>query len=415
LFFKVKTTEEVLEIIKGFNPVGEDSVPIEDSLGRYISKEILSPENLPGFYRSSVDGYAVKARDTFGATESLPALLEVTGEVIMGRSPDSACGPGKAIKISTGGMLPEGADGIVMLEYCHQMDDNTIEVSRAISPLENVILPDDDFKEGANIFAKGHHLRAQDLGLLAGLGIARVSIYRRPRIAIISTGDEIVSINQAPAPGQVRDINSYTLSAFCRQAGADPINLGLCGDRFSQLKDMVLKGLEEADSVWISGGSSVGTRDLTLKIFESFDNMELLVHGISISPGKPTIIVRINGKTVFGLPGHTASAMVIAEVFLRTFLSRLSGKDTGKESDHIYVEAKLSRNIESANGRDDYIRVTLAKKGDQLIAEPIFGKSGLISTLVEAHGLLRIDMNSEGVYQGQSVHIMLFNPFHRTF
>ena len=412
MFFKVKTTEEVFEILKGIEPVGEESVPIEDSLGRFLSKDILSPENLPGFHRSSMDGYAVRAKDTFGATESLPALLEVVGEVIMGRSPDLTCGPGKAIKISTGGMVPEGADGIVMMEYCHGLDDRTIEVSRAISPLENVILPDDDFKKGARIFEKGHHLRAQDLGLLAGLGIPRVQIYKRPRVAIISTGDEIVSIDQIPGPGQVRDINSYTLSSFCREAGAYPITLGLCMDSFTHLKDMVSKGLDEADSLWISGGSSVGTRDLTLKVFESFDDMELLVHGISISPGKPTIIARIGNRFVFGIPGHTASAMVIAEVFLRLFLSRLSGKDTSKEDDHLYVEAELNRNIESASGRDDFIRVKLDKRGDKFIAEPIFGKSGLISTLVEAHGLLRIDRNTEGLYQGQSVKIMLFNPFH---
>jgi molybdopterin molybdotransferase len=414
LFLKVKTTEEVLEILKGFGPVGEETASIEGSLGRFLSKDILSPENLPGFYRSSMDGYAVRANDTFGATESLPALLNVAGEVIMGRSPDSTCGPGEAIKISTGGMVPKGADGVVMLEYCHLLDDRSLEVSRAISPLENIILPDDDIKKGITILSKGHHLRVQDLGLLAGLGISRVSIYRKPRVAIISTGDEIVPIDQTPVPGQVRDINSYTMSAFCRQAGADPIILGLCDDNFSHLKEMVLKGLDVADSLWISGGSSVGTRDITLKVFESFNDMELLVHGISISPGKPTIIARINGRAVFGLPGHTASAIVIGEVFLRFFLSRLSGETASKEADHFFIEAEISRNIESTSGREDYIRVKLIKKGDRFIAEPVFGKSGLISTLVEAHGLLKIDRNSEGIYEGQTVKIMLFVPYNGT-
>jgi molybdopterin molybdotransferase len=177
---------------------------------------------------------------------------------------------------------------------------------------------------------------------------------------------------------------------------------------------MVLKGLDVADSLWISGGSSVGTRDITLKVFESFNDMDLLVHGISISPGKPTIIARINGRAVFGLPGHTASAIVIGEVFLRFFLSRLSGKDTSREADHFFIEAEISRNIESTSGREDYIRVKLIKKGDRLIAEPVFGKSGLISTLVEAHGLLKIDRNSEGIYEGQSVKIMLFFPYNGT-
>jgi len=411
LFFKVKTSEEVFKILEGFDPVGNENVSINDALGRVLSGDIISHENLPGFYRSSVDGYAVKANDTFGATESLPALLEVSGEVIMGQIPNMALGPGKAVKISTGGMLPEGADGVVMVEYCHGLDEKTIEVSRAISPLENVIRPDDDFKEGASILKKGFFLRPQDLGLLAGLGISEVSVYKKPKVAIISTGDEVIPIDQTPAPGQVRDINSHTLSAFCRQVGAVPITLGLCGDSFSQLKDMVAIGLDIADTVWISGGSSVGTKDLTLKVFESFEEMELLVHGISISPGKPTIIARIGTLAIFGLPGHTVSAMVVAEVFLKPFLFRLSGRNNFQAAAHYHVEAELSRNIESASGRDDYIRVKLNNRGDKIIAEPIFGKSGLISTLVEAHGLIRIDRNTEGLYQGQSVRVMLFDPF----
>ena len=413
MFFKVKTSEEVFEILKGFSPYGEEAVSLESGLGRIPCGDIISPENLPGFYRSSMDGYAVRARDTYGATESLPALLEVTGEVIMGRPPAVAAGPGQAIKISTGGMLPDGADGVVMLEYCHNLDDKTIEVSRSISPLENLIRPDDDVKKEAVIFEKGHVLRPQDVGLLAGLGISEISVYRKPRVAIISSGDEVIPIGRRPKPGQIRDVNTYTLNAFCIQAGAIPIILGLCGDSFSQLRDMVAQGLDTADTVWISGGSSVGTRDLTLNVFKSFDNMELLVHGISISPGKPTIIAKIRDRAVFGLPGHTVSAMIVAEIFLNPFIARLSGEKPfqGSVRRH-YVEAELTRNIESASGRDDYIRVKLGKREDQLTAEPVFGKSGLISTLVEAHGLVRVDRNTEGLYQGQIVKVMLFNPFY---
>jgi len=410
VFFKVKTSEEVFEILKDFAPTGEESISLGAALGRTLSREIISPENLPGFYRSSMDGYAVRAKDTFGATESLPAFLDVVGEVLMGQVPTKVVEPGQAVKISTGGMLPEKADGVVMVEYCHSLDEDTIEVNRAISPLENVIQPDDDIKQESIVLRKGHILRAQDLGVMAGLGISHVSVHNRPRVAIISTGDEVVPIDQNPEPGQVRDINSYTLSAFCQQAGAEPILLGLCGDDFGQLRDMVEKGLNDADSVWISGGSSVGTRDLTLKVFESFDNMELLVHGISISPGKPTIIARIDSKAIFGLPGHTASAMVVAEVFLSPFLSGISGEGNLSKRSIYQVEAQLSRNIESTSGREDYIRVKLIRMGEKLTAEPIFGKSALISTLVEADGLIRVDRNSEGLYEGQMVKVMSFNP-----
>lgn len=410
LFFKVKTSEEVFEILQEFGALGEEMIPLENALGRILSQDIISPEDLPGFYRSSMDGYAVWSKDTFGSTESLPALLEVAGEVIMGQVPVTGVGSGQAVKISTGGMLPEGADGVVMVEHCHPLDEKTIEVSRAISPLENVILADDDFKKGSPVLAKGGHLRPQDLGVMAGLGITRVPVHTRPRVAIISTGDEVIPVDQRPEPGQVRDINSYTLSAFCKKAGAEPVNIGLCGDNFEQLRHLVEKGLDMADTVWISGGSSVGTRDLTLKVFESFGHMELLVHGISISPGKPTIIARIGSRALFGLPGHTVSAMVVAEIFLTSFLSRLSGDTNFSKGLHHEVEAELGRNIESAGGREDYIRVRLKQKGGKLIAEPIFGKSALISTLVEADGLLRVDRNREGLYQGEVVKVMIFHP-----
>ncbi len=410
MFFKVKTSEEVLEIIARFGPLGDETIPIENALGRILSKNVSAPEDLPGFSRSSMDGYAVKAKDTYGATENLPALFDVIGEVTMGQIPTFTIASGQTVRISTGGMLPQGADGVVMLEYCHLLDEKTIEISRTISPLENVIQPNDDFKKGATVLESGRTLRPQDIGVMAGLGISKISAFRRPRVAIISTGDEVVPIDQKPFPGQVRDINSYTLSTFCQQTGAESIFLGLCTDRFEPLREMIEKGLEQADTVWISGGSSMGARDLTLKVLESFEDMELLVHGISISPGKPTIIARIGTNALFGLPGHVVSAMVVAEVFLTPFIGRLSGIKDVSAMSRLEVTAELSQNIESASGRDDYIRVRLVKKGDKLIAEPIFGKSGLISTLVKANGLLKIDRNTEGLYEGQMVNVMIFQP-----
>jgi len=297
---------------------------------------------------------------------------------------------------------------VVMVEYCHLMDQTTLEVSRAISPQENVIQADDDFKKGAPVLQRGWRLRSQDVGVLAGLGVTEITVHRVPRVAIISTGDEVIPVHEKPRPGQVRDINTYTLSAFCAKKGAEPVPHGLCRDDYEQLKNILLKGLETADTVWISGGSSVGTRDLTLKVFESIEGTEMLVHGISISPGKPTIIARKGATAIFGLPGHTASAMVVAEVFLAPFLARLGGERIFGEKTENKVAAKLSRNIESAGGRDDFIRVKLIRKDGTWFAEPIFGKSGLISTLVEADGLLRIDRNTEGLYQGQEVEVMRF-------
>ncbi|MFH1122789.1 MAG: molybdopterin molybdotransferase MoeA, partial [Pseudomonadota bacterium] len=265
------------------------------------------------------------------------------------------------------------------------------------------------FKKGSVVLPGGSRLRPQDVGILAGLGITQVAVYKKPKVAIISTGDEVVPIDQSTKPGQVRDINSYTLDAFCRMSGVEPFIMGLCKDHFDQLRDMLEKGLAVADTVWISGGSSVGTRDLTLKVFESFKDMEVLVHGISISPGKPTVIARMGHRAIFGLPGHTASAMVVAEVFLGPFLARLSGVKDSTKKGLGEVQARLSRNIESAGGRDDFIRVRLTEEGEGWVAEPIFGKSGLICTLVEADGLVRVDRNTEGLYEGEMVKVLVFD------
>ncbi len=408
-FFEVKRPDEVFAIIYRLSPAGEETIPLTEALDRVVNRDLTAPEDLPGFYRSTMDGYAVQAKGTFGASEGLPALFQVTGEVFMGRAVRIVVNQGQAVKIPTGGMLPEGADSVVMKEYCHRLDDETIEVSRTVSPLENVIAPGDDFRKGTVFLKKGHRLRPQDVGVMAGFGVTEVPVFRRPCIAIISTGDEVVPVDRTPLPGQVRDINQYTLTALCRKAGAEPICMGLCPDSFDTLRETVERGLVQADSVWISGGSSVGTRDLTLRVFESLPDFELLVHGISISPGKPTIIGRSGTRTIIGLPGHVASALVVAGVFMTRIISRLSGYAGLPRPWGADVEAELSRNIPSANGREEYVRVKLIETGARLTAVPLFGKSGLISTLVDADGLVRIDMNTEGLYQGERVKVMLFD------
>jgi molybdopterin molybdotransferase len=408
-FFNLKTPEEVFGIIDGFPPVGEETVSLESVLGRVLSKDLTAPEDLPGFFKSTMDGYAVQARSTFGATESLPALLDVAGEIAMGEDRKIGLKPGQAAKIPTGGMLPEGADAVVMVEYCTLLDEMTLEISRAVGPLENTIRPGDDYKKGSVILPMGRCLRPQDLGVLAGLGFSDVPVFRKPKVAILSTGDEMVPVSQTPGPGQVRDINRYTLGALCRNMGADPVYMGICSDRFDPLREMVEQALSSADAVWISGGSSVGTRDFTLKVFETLPHFELLVHGISLSPGKPTIIGRSGAKPVIGLPGHPTSALVVAEVFMTRMLKTLSGASGSGREIHRVERAILKRNVPSSGGREDYVRVKLDKSGETLIAVPIFGKSGLISTLVEADGLIRIHMNTEGLYEGDEIEVMLFS------
>jgi len=408
-FFKVKTLDQVFEIIDRFGPLGEETVPLEQSVARVLSRDLVSSEDLPGFFRSAMDGYAVNSRDTFGGTESFPAFFEIAGEIRMGEVPGRALGPGEAMRISTGGMLPSGSDAVVMVEYCQPLDETTLEVTRAVSPLENVIQPSDDFERGAVVLRSGRRLRPQDIGVMAGLGQSEVQVYKQPRVGILSTGDEIVPIHETPGPGRVRDINRYTLDALCRRMGAIPVYVGLCGDDGSVLREKVREGLRRTDTVWISGGSSVGTRDLTLEAFGSIPGFELLVHGVSISPGKPTIIGRTGAQPVVGLPGHTSSALVVAQVFLSRLIRRLTGSGDISGWLEGEIEADLSRNIESAAGREDFVRVKLVKEADRWKAHPVFGKSGLISILVESDGLVRVGMNTEGLYEGQKVRVIRFD------
>ena len=405
-FFKLTPPDRVFEIINMFSACEDEEISLEDSLGRVLAQDIYSPYDMPGFPRATMDGYAVRSKDTFGASSQLPAVFKVKGEVKMGEIPEMRIGKGEAVKIPTGGMLPEGADGVVMIEYCHSIDNNTIEVEKAISPWENVIHSDDDIKKGGLVLKKGTRLRPQDIGVLAGLGIQHIRAYRNPKVAIISTGDEVIPINNEPAPGQVRDINRYTLSSLCKAIGAIPIFLGICPDRFSALREHLIKGIEIADTVWISGGSSIGTRDLTLGVLESIEGFELLVHGIAIRPGKPTIIGKMDSKPIAGLPGQVSSAFIVAEVFMSRIIKRLSGE---KISDAVpQIDAIMTKNIESSPGREDYIKVRLIKEGNNILADPVIGKSGLISPLVEADGLVRIGINREGIYKGEKVKVVPF-------
>ena len=367
-----------------------------------------SPEDMPSFPRATMDGYAVNAKDTFGASETIPSFLSVIGEVRMGEVPEVEIRRGEAVKISTGGMLPSGANGVVMIEYTHTVDSDTIEIIRPISPYENVIRPGEDIKKGKRIIKKGDILRPQDVAVLSGVGISKIEVYRRPKISIISTGDELISPKQQIVPGKIRDINGYTLQGLCIQERAIPNYLGICKDNPEELKNMIERGLESSDSVWISGGSSIGVRDITLKVIRSFKDTEILTHGISISPGKPTILAKIGGIPVFGLPGHPASSMMVAEIFLRPLLRKLRGVKDIRDTKKQRIRAQLSRNIESSSGRDDFIRVHLRREGDRWIAEPIFGKSAFISTLIYADGYVCIPKNREGAYEGEEVEVFLF-------
>ena len=394
-----------------FEPVETEIADLTAANGRVLAEDLGAPHDIPTFPRSSMDGYAVKARDTFGATENLPALLTVVGEIAMGDTPVVELKPGQTVKIWTGGMLPEGADAVVMIEHSHALDSETVELAKAVSPLENVIQPGDDIKSGVALLRRGMTLRPQDIGLLAGLGIAEVPVYRRLKAAVISSGDELISLGDPVTPGKVRDINTYTIGARLSALGVEPVYMGVVRDQYEALREAVDKALASCDLVLLSGGSSMGARDYTVKVFESFPGAQILVHGVAIKPGKPTIIGKKGNQALWGLPGHAVSAMVIFSILVEPLINRLSGRIDSK-THLITVKAALERNLESAPGQEDYIRVKLIRTENGLKARPVLGKSGLISTMVEADGLIRIPIEAEGLYQEDEVEVI---PFEREY
>ena len=404
-FFKVKSLEEVMALANIFSPVGTEEIKTEQSYSRVLAAEQTASKNMPGFRRATMDGYAVAASSTFGATESNPAWLTIAGTILMGDIPDFKIKPGQAARISTGGMLPEGADSVVMVEHSETVDEFSVEIYKSVAPLQHVIDASEDFSKNQVVLKKGTLIRPQEAGLAAGLGISQLEVFKIPTVGIISTGDEIIPIEEEPVPGKIRDINSYTLAGIIKDANAKPVRYGIVKDDPEALKRAIEKALRETDMVLVSGGSSVGTRDYTVDVLSSLPDTKILVHGMSVSPGKPTILARSGKKPVWGLPGQVVSAMVVLKIIVVPFLNRLMGYE--KIDRMIRIPARLTRNVASAQGRRDFIRVLLEQEGNELTASPVLGKSGLIRTMVHADGLLEIGDHVEGIEKGSTAQIIL--------
>ena len=411
-FLILQTVDEVLERITAIAPVEEETIPVSQGLGRTLAREVLSAENLPGFDRSTVDGFAVRARDVFGASEGTPALMDLVGECRMGRIPDMVVGPGQSARIWTGGMLPEGADAVVMLEYSRKVGEAQVELTRPVAPQDNVILHNEDVAAGSRLFPAGCTLCPQDLGLLASLGQERITVRRKPKVAVISSGDEVVPVSTPLQPGLVRESNSFMLCSLVEAAGGEATNLGLVPDDLDALTAALEKGLAFADAVLVSGGSSAGQRDFTRPAFERLPGWEVVVHGIAMKPGKPTILARKGDKTLWGLPGNPTAAFITAEVFIRALLRALLGQERVTPGP-MGIKARLSRRVASAQGRRDFLRVGLeaCREGDDFpVAVPFLGPSGLVSNPVRADGLIVCHESLEGLDAGQLVDVHLLRP-----
>jgi molybdopterin molybdotransferase len=409
-FFRLQTRQEVLAHYDRFAPVGVEEVELAEAGGRVLAAPISAPEAVPGFLRATMDGYAVRARDTFGAGAGAPQYLAIKGEVPMGVAPGRGVGGGETLRVATGAMLPPGAGAVVMIEYTAEHPDGTLEVRRSVAPGENVLAPGEDVAPGEKLFPAGRRLRPQEIGLLAALGIRRLTAYQRPRVAIISSGDEIVPLDEKPGPGQVRDSNAYLAAAQVAEWGGLPRMHGIIPDDFDALRQTLAAALEASDLILISGGSSVGVRDLTLSAIQDLPDAEILVHGVALRPGKPTILAALGqkpAKPLLGLPGHPASAAVVMEVLGRPLLSRLAGTSDQPPWGRTVI-AVLSRNLAGASGREDYVRVRLRREGATLWADPVLGPSGLLSPLVKSDGLVMIPLGVEGLCKGEGVTVQLF-------
>ena len=399
----VKTPEEVLALIdQEFAPLGAaETVSLTAAMGRVLAEDIAATEYVPDFDRSTVDGYAVRAKDTFGCTDAIPAILPLQGEVLMGEGAQFPLNPEECVAVPTGGAVPKGADSVVMVEYTEDYGDGTIGISKSAAPGQNMIFRGDDVFPGKVVLEKGRVLSSQDIGALAAIGRVQVPVARKLKIGVISTGDELVPPEHTPGPGQVRDVNSPMLEAMLTAFGAEVINYGIVIDDEALLSEKVHKAVAECDAVLLSGGSSVGVKDAACRIIESMGS--LLMHGIAIKPGKPTILGKTGAKPLVGLPGHPVAAYFITKIFILPLLCRL----TGRKQERYTTTARVTESISANHGRAQVHCCRLESRDGALWASPIRGKSGLITTLAGADGYFIIDRDCEGLPQGAQVQVFV--------
>ncbi|KAB2953492.1 molybdopterin molybdotransferase MoeA [Heliorestis acidaminivorans] len=430
-FFRVKTVEEARELLlqhEMTKPQREmEKVPLLSAVGRILANPVLAPLDVPTFDRSTVDGYAVRAVDTFAASEEVPLYFPLVGEVLMGEETNLTLAPGQAVAVATGAMLPREADAVVMVEYTElltekdlafdNLPDNQVvqeglqlkglqkyvEITRGVAPSENRLRRGEDIQGDQLLLPQGHRLTSTSIGVLAAVGIHEVPVYKKPVLGLIATGDELVSPEKALSGASVRDINSYTIAALAQEAGAEVRFYGIIADDFNKLRQKVAEALEICDYICLSGGSSVGTRDLTEEVLASFPESKVLFHGLHMKPGKPTLAVTIGSVLLFGVPGQPTSAAVVFRLLLSPLLNATLSLQANKPFQ--WLTARIDRNMASTSGREEYFPVRLEQREGEWWAIPVFGKSGLIRPLAEAEGLARIALVKEGVQTGEWIDV----------
>ncbi|MBU5675598.1 molybdopterin molybdotransferase MoeA [Alkaliphilus sp. MSJ-5] len=394
---------KIREAFGGFS-LKQENISILDAVGRYLAKDIIVPIDVPGFDRSTVDGYAVISKDTFGASESVPGFLKYKDQIEMGKKADVTVRTGNCYYVPTGGMLPEGCDSVVMIEYTEVLG-NDICIQRPVAPGENVLKKGEDLKRGDIIFKKGHKLRPQDIGMLAGIGTINIDVYEKLRVSIISTGDELVSPTEDLKLGQIKDMNTYSLSAASIEDGCNVIERTIVKDHRDLLKNKIEECVKNSHIVLISGGSSMGNKDFTKDVINDIGSPGVFIHGVSVKPGKPTIVGKIGTTALFGLPGQPVSALVIYKIFVSFLINNIYYNE---EVINQYIEGEISVNIPSAPGREHYVMVNIREEIDKTVIEPVYGKSGMLSMMAKARGYVKIKTNQEGLIKGEKVRVFLF-------
>jgi putative molybdopterin biosynthesis protein len=407
MFRKLLTLDEAQDAINrlGLKALGSEETPLLSAHNRVLEGDVTSKLDIPPFDRSTVDGYAVKAKDTFGAEENQSVLLRVCGVVSIGELPRISVSAGQAAEIVTGAPIPEGSDAVVMVEDTERTGDE-LHVFSAVTKGENVMKRGSDIKKGETVLKAGQVLSSREIGVLAALGAACAKVHAVPRVAVLSTGGEVTEPGKELPPGKIYDINAYSLSAAVLESGGKPVYMGVAPDDPIEMREALQRALECADVVITSGGVSVGPKDITPQTVDSLGKPGLIFSGIAVKPGKPTTMALIGRKPVFALPGHPTSALLVFQLLVRPVIERLSGRTPTEVAK---VKGFAGMRMFSAKGRRTFVMVKLRRDKSGLVAEAVeTGASGAITTLAKADGYVEIPENQQFVDKGEEVDVALF-------
>ncbi len=409
-FLDVVTVEEALRHVGAFAASRTETIDARRALGRVAAADVSAREDVPHFFRSNMDGYAVRAVDTQAASTTSSVALTIVGTVAMGEIPGFRVEPGTAARISTGGMMPEGADAVVLVERTEEFPRERVAIRESVAPRDSTIAIGEDLRAGDVVFTRGHRFRAADVGVLTGIGHASVEVFATPRAGVLATGDEIVEPEAPLPPGRVRNVNEYLLASLAARSGASVNDYGVVSDDLDLLRATVERALGESDAVFISGGSSKGAKDSTRGAIEAL-GAKLIFHGISIAPGKPNLLAKRGDKAIMGVPGNPAAVAVSFTLFGGPLLRVLGGEPLERILlRRPRIRAKLAANLPAPAGRDDFIRVRLEASGDEVAsAHPQRGKSVALSTIARADGLVRVAAASNGYRAGDEVEVLMLD------